>query len=150
MNELLELNSQNLKKGYFWISGIMTAFLLLFLAFFYSEISLKWIIITLISTLILVPLFIISIWTLDWYRNRLHYKKIKSKKPYNKLNEVGFTKRQKVTIHFNGMNDYYDYAIIKNWKIDFLTFAFKSKSVTFQILGIIENFNSSLYFNLNP
>ncbi|KGL58411.1 hypothetical protein [Polaribacter sp. Hel1_85] len=137
MNELFELNSENLKKGYFWITGVLNFIFVLFLAFFYSELSLKWIIIIFFGTSILAPFFILSVWSYEWFSNRRNYNRIYSKNPYNNLKQIGFDNRAKSLINTNGMVDYVHFSKFNNWEIYFGIGLLKPKIVTFSINGKI-------------
>lgn len=128
MKEFLELNSKNLKEGYVWISGILIIGFTLFLAFFYSQVQTKWIVIVLFVILFVVPFFIFSVWSFDWYRNRKNYKRILSNKPFDKLSDIGFIKRTVSTIHMNGMKDYIQYARINGFDI-FITVDFNNPKI---------------------
>lgn len=140
MNELFELNSKNLKKGYFWSAGFLSFIFILLLLFDSSKIPLKWIIIVFSGTLILLPLFILSVWSWDWYRNRRNYNRIYCKKPYRNLKQIGFYNRVKSVIHINGMIDYIYFSKFNNWEIYFEVSFLKPKVVTFSIRGHIPEF----------
>ena len=140
MNELFELNSKNLKKGYFWSAGFLSFIFILLLLFDSSKIPLKWIIIVFFGTLILLPLFILSVWSWDWYRNRRNYNRIYCKKPYRNLKRIGFYNRVKSVIHINGMIDYIYFSKFNNWEIYFEVSFLKPKVVTFSIRGHIPEF----------
>ncbi|MFD2529326.1 hypothetical protein [Polaribacter marinaquae] len=137
MNELFELNSANLKKGYLWFTGVLNFIFILFLTFFYSELSLKWIIIIFFGTSILAPIFILSIWSYEWFYNRRNVKRIYSKNPYNNLKQIGFNNRTKSIISINGMIDYTYFSKFNNWEIYFEISLSKPKMVTFSINGKI-------------
>ena len=128
MKELLELNSRNLKKGYFWIIGFLNLIFITLLIFFHSEISLKWILIIFSGTLIILPLIVLSAWSFDWYKNRRNYNRIYCKKPYRNLKEIGFYYREKSIIHANGMIDYVYFSRINNWEIHFTVSFLKPKT----------------------
>ena len=137
MNELIELNSENLKKGYFWSAGFLSFIFILLLLFDSSEIPLEWIIIVFLGTLIIFPLFILGVWSWDWYRNRKNYNRIYSKNPYKNLKQIGFYNRVKSVIHPNGMIDYIYFSKFNNWEIYFEVSFRKPKIVTFSIYGNI-------------
>jgi hypothetical protein len=143
MNELLELNSENLKKGYFWCAGLLSFIFILTLVLDDSEIPLKWIIIIFSGTLIFAPLFILSVWSWDWYRNRRNYNRIYCKNPYRNLKQIGFYNRVKSVIHPNGMIDYIYFSKINKWEIYFEVSLLKPKVVTFSIRGNIPEFKKA-------
>ena len=143
MNNFFELNFKNLKNGYFWSAGFLSFIFILLLLFGNSEISLKWIIIIFLGTLVFLPLFILSVWYWDWHRNRRNYNRIYCKKPYSNLKNIGFYNRVKSVIHSNGMIDYIYFSKIDNWDIFFEVSFLKPKIVIFSIQGHIPEFKKA-------
>lgn len=143
MNDFIELNSENLKKGYVWCAGFLNLIFIIFLTVFYSEIPLHWIIIVVSITLFFAPFFILSAWCFDWYRNRRNYNRIYAKEPYKNLSQIGFYNRVKTAIHPNGMLDYIYFSKINNWEIYFNVSFLRPKVVTFNLYGKIPDFKKS-------
>ncbi len=144
MNELLELNKKFLIKGYLWISGILTLGFSIYLLFFHSEVSTKWILIIYTLTLIVLPLFVISAWISDWFRKRRYKKLILTKKPYSELEKIGFTKKTIKTNH-NSLVDYVQFAEINGCEVIFDINIRKPKIAEFSIYGFTNHLNSKEY-----
>ncbi|TYC14754.1 hypothetical protein ES677_05080 [Bizionia gelidisalsuginis] len=144
MNELLELNRKFLINGYLWISGILSIGFSVYLFFFYSEVSSKWILIIYSLTLIVLPLFILSVWISDWFRKRRYKKRILTKKPYSELEKIGFTKKTIKTNH-NSLVDYVQFAEINGSEIIFDINIRKPKIAEFSIYGLTNHLNSKEY-----
>ena len=79
MTEFLKLNKEFLIKSYYWISGLPTTGFSLYLYFFYKDITLYWIVIILILTILILPIFVLGVWSYDWYRKRKYIKYIQLK-----------------------------------------------------------------------
>ncbi len=105
MNEFLKLNREFLIKSYYWFSGILTTGFLLYLCFFYGEVPLYWIVIILILTIIVLPFFVLSVWTYDWNRKRKYINRIVKQNPYSELEKIGFNKKTIIKNH-NSLKDY--------------------------------------------
>lgn len=144
MNELLELNRRFLIKGYLWISGILTFGFSTYLFFFFSEVSIKWILIIYSITLIFAPLFVLFAWISDWFLKRKHKKRILSKKPYSELDKIGFTKRAVKTNH-NSLKDYVLFGEINGCQITFDIYVRTPKIVKFSIYGLTDHLSSKEY-----
>ncbi|KAB1155927.1 hypothetical protein F7018_11500 [Tenacibaculum aiptasiae] len=157
MNELLELNKRFLIKGYLWISGILTFGFSTYLFFFFSEVSIKWILIIYSITLIFAPSFVLSAWISDWFLKRKHKKRILSKKPYSDLDKIGFTQRA-IKANHNSLKDYVLLGEINGYQIIFDIYVRTPKIVEFSIYGLTNHLNNNeylqkakeyAYFNIN-
>jgi hypothetical protein len=142
MNELLKLNKKYLVKGYVWISGILTAGFSIYLFFFYNEVSIKWIFITYLLTLIILPLFVIGTWIFDWFRKRKHKDNILKKEPYSKLQTIGFTKKTTRKNH-NGLVDIVPFAQFNGCELIFDIDRKNPNVVEFHIFGLTNHSNNS-------
>ncbi|MBA4153162.1 hypothetical protein [Flavobacterium sp.] len=111
MSELLRINKRIIIKSYFWISGFLTIGFLVYLYFFYKEVTLKWLVLILIMTIVLCPLFIIGTWIYDWNRKRRYLKRILCKNPFSELEKIGFSKKTLITNH-NSLKDYVPFTEI--------------------------------------
>ena len=144
MNELLELNKWFLIKGYLWISGVLTGIFSVYLIFFFSEVTTKWILIIYSITLIFGPLLVLSAWISDWFRKRRYKNRILSKKPYSEMGKIGFTKIAIKTNH-NSLVDYIKFAEINECQITFDVDLRKPKIAEFSIYGLTDHLNSKDY-----
>jgi len=144
MNELIKLNKGFLIKGYLWISGILTFGFSIYLYFFHSEVSTKWILIIYALTLIVLPLFVLSAWISDWFRKRKYKKRILTKKPYSELEKIGFIKKA-IKPNHNSLVDYVQFAEINGCEITFDINIRKPKTAEFSIYGLTNHLNSKEY-----
>ncbi|WP_298427395.1 hypothetical protein [uncultured Kordia sp.] len=144
MNELLALNKSFLTKAFFWISGILSGLFSLYVYFFYAEITSKWMLIIYSFTLIILPLFIISVWSFDWFRKRRYKKRILAKKPFSALETIGFTHKVIKSNH-NSLVDYAHIAEINECQIVFDVEINKPKIATFTIYGRTSHLTTKEY-----
>jgi len=142
MKELLDLNRKILIKGYLWICGILTGGFLIYLYFFHSETSTKWIVMIFALTLFFFPMFIVGVWIFDWFRKRKCKNRMLSKNPYSDLKKIRFIKKMIVSNH-NNLVDYIQFAEINGCEIIFDVNINKPKVVEFRILGITGGLSSS-------
>lgn len=141
MNELLALNKRKLIKSYLWISGILTVGLSIFLFFFFTEITIKWILINYTLTIILLPFSVLLVWTYDWFQKRRYKHRFLSKKPYSELEEIGFTKKA-IKANHNGLIDYCMFAEINECKVVFDINRTTPNTAEFSIYGTTDHLNS--------
>ena len=137
MKELLLLNKKHLIKSYLWSSGILTFIFSIYLYFFHLEISFKFITIIYLSTIIILPSFIIIVWTSDWFRKRKYLTRILKQKPYSELSKIGFNKKTIVSNH-NSLVDYVLFTEINDCEIVFNVDLNKSKIAEFKIYANTE------------
>ena len=116
MNDFLKLNKEFLIKSYYWFSGILTTGFLLYLCFFYNEVTLYWIVIILILTIIILPIFVLSVWTYDWNRKRKYINRIVKQNPYSELEKIGFNKKTIIKNH-NSLRDYVPFGEVNGIQI---------------------------------
>ena len=135
MNQLLELNKRFLIESYLWTSGFLTFGFSIYLIFFYSEISIKWILITYTLTLIILPLFVLFVWIYDWFRKRKYKNRILTQEPYCELKKIGFNKKTIKSNH-NSLVDYVTFAVINDCEIFFDIEIDKPKVALFTIYTI--------------
>lgn len=144
MNEFLKLNREFLIKSYFWLSGILTSGFLLYLCFFYKEVPLYWIVILLILTIIILPIFVLSVWTYDWKRKRKYIKRIVMQNPYSELEKIGFNKKTIIKNH-NSLSDYVPLGEINGIQIILNVDIRKSNVVEFTTYCNTFNLNSKQF-----
>ena len=142
MKELLELNRKFLIRGYLWISGILTGGFTIYLYFFHSEISAKWIFIIYSLTLIVLPFLVIGSWIFDWFRKRKCKNRILTQKPYSELEKIGFN-RKTIKRNHNSLADYVQFAEINGCELIFDMDINKSNVAEFHIYGYTNHLNSS-------
>lgn len=130
MEEFLKLNREFLIKSYYWFSGILTSSFLLYLCVFYKEVSFYWIVILLILTILILPIFVLSAWTYDWCRKRKYINRIVKLKPYSELEQIGFNKKTIIKNH-NSLKDYVSFGEINGIQILLNVDIRKSKVVNF-------------------
>ena len=130
MKEFLKLNKEFLIKSYYWISGVLTTGFLLYLCFFYKEVTLYWIVIILILTILILPIFVLSVWTYDWNRKRKYINQIVKQNPYSELEKIGFNKKALIQNH-NSLKDYVPFGEINGIQIILNVDIQKSKVVEF-------------------
>ena len=147
MNELLELNKGFLIKEYLWISGILTCGFSIYLFFFFSEVSIKWILIVYSITLFFAPLLVLFGWISNAMNIRKHRKRILNKKPYTELEKIGFNKKA-IKPNYNGLSDYILFGEINGYQITFDINISNPKIAEFIIYkpsGIIDKIDFSKY-----
>ena len=144
MNEFFKLNRGFLIKSYYWFSGILTTGFLLYLCFFYKEVPLNWIVIILILTIIILPFFVLSVWTYDWHRKRKYINRIVKQNPYSELEKIGFNKKALIENH-NSLKDYVPFREIDGIQIILNVDIRKSKVVKFTTYCNTLNLNSQQF-----
>ena len=141
MKEFFKLNKKILIESYLWIAGVCTLGFSIYLYFFHKQISSKWIFIVLFLILIIIPIIIIGIWSLDWFTKRKYKNQILNKKPYNELSKIGFTKNI-TRKNSNGLVDYVLVAEINECEIIFDLNMKNSKIVEFEIYGFTNHLSN--------
>ena len=144
MQDYLQLNKKFLIKNYFWLSGILTTGFLFYLIFFYKEVSFYWIVIVLLLTILLLPFFVLSVWTYDWYRKRNYINRIIKQYPYSALEKIGFTKKTILPNHV-GLMDYVPFGEINGIQIVLNVDIHKPNVVEFTIYCSTSNLNSQQF-----
>ncbi|WP_298512702.1 hypothetical protein [uncultured Kordia sp.] len=144
MKELLALNKIFLRKSFLWISGIGSFLFSIYVCFFFAEISAKWMLIIYSLTLVIIPLFLISAWSLDWFRKRRFKRKILAQYPFSELASIGFVEKTLKTNH-NSLVDHVVVAEINDLHIAFDVDLHTPKTATFTVYGSIYDMNSKEY-----
>ena len=149
MTEFLKINRDFLIKSYCWFSGILTSGFLIYLFFFYKEISSYWIVLILILTIFILPIFVLSVWIYNWIRKRKYINRILKQKPYSELEKIGFNRKTLIKNH-NSLKDYVLYGEINGIQILMNVDVNKSNVAEFTTYCNTFNINSnqfSLKFN---
>lgn len=136
MNEFIELNPKFIKTLY-WISAIFTIIALVFLYFIYEQVSITWILIILMLTLLFIPLFLLIVAYSDWKKNRTIRNKILAKKPFSEMKRMGFNKNTLVFSHLEYL-DCTIYGEVNELQIIFFVENNNKNIAIFRIFGILK------------
>ena len=141
MKEFLDLNKKIALKLLIWLIAIFGGGFSIYLFFFHDEISIDGILIGYFVALFLIPFFLLSVLTYDWFDKRKKENKILQLNPYSEIDKIGFSKKR-----FRNKHDFFvcNYvAIINDFVIIFDVDIKKPEIAVFRIKGYFKEISFS-------